>query len=74
MSMLLILVLAILLFGDGGYYGYNRCGSCGLGGILGLILAVFVILCSSVHWAISPSPDPGCQGEGRKARGFHITA
>ena len=44
MSILLIVLLVILLAGGGGYYGYNRWGFAGSGGILGLII-VIVLIC-----------------------------
>jgi hypothetical protein len=45
MSLLLIIVVLLLLFGGGGgYYGYNRYGGAGLGGVLGLVLVVLVLL------------------------------
>ncbi|MDR3536186.1 MAG: DUF3309 family protein [Acetobacteraceae bacterium] len=43
MTILLIVVLVLLLGGGGGYYGYNRYGGRGVGGILGLVLVVFLV-------------------------------
>nr|WP_272904299.1 DUF3309 domain-containing protein [Xanthobacter agilis] len=34
----------ILLFGGGGYYGFNRYGGRGLGGVLGLLLLIILVL------------------------------
>ncbi len=43
MTTILIIVLIILLLGGGGgYYGYSRWGGPGLGGVLGIVLVVFV--------------------------------
>jgi Protein of unknown function (DUF3309) len=42
MSTILIIVVLILLLGGGGYYGYNRYGGRGLGGVLGLVLVVLL--------------------------------
>jgi hypothetical protein len=48
MGTILIIVVLILLFGGGGgYYGYNRYGGAGLGGVLGLVLIVVIVL-----WAV----------------------
>jgi len=45
MSMLLIIVVLVVLFGGGGgYYGYNRYGGTGLGGVLGLVLVAVAVL------------------------------
>jgi Protein of unknown function (DUF3309) len=45
MSTILIIVVLILLLGGGGsYYGYNRYGGRGLGGVLGLVLIVCLVL------------------------------
>jgi hypothetical protein len=45
MSTILIIVLLILLLGGGGgYYGYNRYGGPGLGGVLGLVLIVLLVV------------------------------
>src|ERR1700732_3002294 len=45
MSTILIIILIILLLGGGGgYYGYNRYGHRGLGGVLGLVLIIILIL------------------------------
>ena len=41
-TILIIVVLVLLLGGGGGYYGYNRYGGSGLGGILGLVLVVWL--------------------------------
>jgi uncharacterized membrane protein YccC len=43
-TILIIVILILLLGGGGGYYGYNRHGGRGLGGVLGLILIVLVVL------------------------------
>jgi hypothetical protein len=43
MGTILIIVLLVLLLGGGGF-GYSRWGYAGGGGILGLILVVFLIL------------------------------
>jgi hypothetical protein len=37
-TILIIVVLILLLGGGGGYYGYNRYGGAGLGGVVGLVL------------------------------------
>ena len=42
--LLLIIVLLLLFGGGGGYYGYNRYGGRGLGGVLGLVLTVLIIM------------------------------
>jgi hypothetical protein len=44
-SILIVVLLIVLLGGGGGYYGYNRYGAGGLGGVLGLVLlgASFII-------------------------------
>ncbi len=39
-TVLIIILLILLLGGGGGYYGYNRYGGRGLGGVLGLLLLV----------------------------------
>lgn len=45
MSTLLIIILLLLIFGGGGgYYGYRRYGGTGLGGVLGLVLIIFVVM------------------------------
>jgi hypothetical protein len=45
MSTLLIIVLVVLLLGGGGgYYGYNRYGSRGFGGAIGLVLVILLVL------------------------------
>ena len=44
MLTLLIIVLLILMLGGGGYYGYGRWGGPGLGGVLGLVIIIFVVL------------------------------
>ena len=45
MSLLLIIVVLVLLFGGGGgYYGYNRYGGAGLGGVLGVVVLVLVVV------------------------------
>ncbi len=45
MSTLLIIILVVLLFGGGGgYYGYNRYGGRGAGGVLGLVLAIILVV------------------------------
>jgi hypothetical protein len=41
MSTILIIVVLILLLG-GGYYGYNRYGGRGIGGVLGLVVVVLL--------------------------------
>jgi hypothetical protein len=43
-TILIIVILILLLGGGGGYYAHGRYGGAGLGGVLGLILTVFVIL------------------------------
>ena len=35
---------APLLFGGGGYYGFNRYGGAGLGGVLGTLLIILLVL------------------------------
>jgi uncharacterized protein DUF3309 len=42
MSTILIIVVLILLLGGGGYYGYDRYGGRGIGGVLGLVLVVLL--------------------------------
>ncbi len=45
MSTILIIIVLLLLFGGGGgYYGYNRYGTRGLGGVLGLVIFIFIVL------------------------------
>lgn len=44
MSTLVIIILLILLLGGGGYYGHRSYGTAGLGGVLGLALAIVLIL------------------------------
>lgn len=45
MTLIIIVVVLLLLFGGGGgYYGYNRYGGAGLGGVLGTVLIVFLVL------------------------------
>lgn len=39
-TILIILLLIVVFGGGGGYYGYNRYGGRGLGGVLGLVLVV----------------------------------
>jgi Protein of unknown function (DUF3309) len=41
-TLLIIVVLILLLGGGGGYYGYNRYGGRGLGGVLGLVLVIML--------------------------------
>lgn len=41
-AILIIVILILLLGGGGGYYGYNRYGGRGLGGVFGLVLIVLV--------------------------------
>jgi hypothetical protein len=43
-GLLIIVILILLLGGGGGYYGYNRYGGRGLGGVFSLILIVLVVL------------------------------
>lgn len=40
---LIIILLVILLFG-GGFYGHRSYGTAGLGGALGLVLAIVIVL------------------------------
>jgi hypothetical protein len=45
MSTIVVVILLLLLFGGGGgYYGYNRYGNRGLGGVLSLVIVVFIVL------------------------------
>ncbi len=45
MSLILIIIVLVLLFGGGGgYYAHRSYGLPGLGGVVGLILVVFLIL------------------------------
>ncbi len=45
MSLLLVIIILLVLFGGGGgYYGYNRYGGSGLGGVLFLVLIVLGVL------------------------------
>ena len=39
-TIFIIVLLVLLLGGGGGYYGYNRYGGPGVGGVLGLVLIV----------------------------------
>ena len=41
-TILIVVILVLLLGGGGGYYGYNRYGGRGLGGVLGLVLVVML--------------------------------
>jgi hypothetical protein len=43
-TILIIIVLILLLGGGGGYYGYNRYGGRGLGGVLSLVLIVLLVV------------------------------
>jgi len=43
-TILVVLILVLLLGGGGGYYGYNRYGGTGLGGVLVLVLVVLGVL------------------------------
>lgn len=43
-TILIIVLLILLLGGGGGYYGYSRWGGPGLGGVLGIVLIVFVAI------------------------------
>lgn len=43
-TILIIVVLILLLGGGGGYYGYNRYGGRGLGGVLGLVVMILIVL------------------------------
>ena len=43
-TILIIVLLVLLLGGGGGYYAHGRYGGAGLGGVLGLILTVFIVL------------------------------
>jgi hypothetical protein len=52
MSLLLLIILLVIIFGGGGgYYGYNRWGGPGLGGVLGLVLIVVVVVWLVNHTA-----------------------
>tara|TARA_R110000737_G_scaffold141150_1_gene171950 strand:+ start:1400 stop:1558 length:159 start_codon:yes stop_codon:yes gene_type:complete len=43
MSTLLIIIIVLVLFGGGGgYYGYNRYGSRGAGGVLSLVIVALI--------------------------------
>jgi hypothetical protein len=42
-TLLIIVVLILLLGGGGGYFGYNRYGGRGLGGVLGLVLIIVLV-------------------------------
>lgn len=44
MSTVVIIVLLIVLLGGGGYYGHRSYGGAGLGGVLGLALAILLVL------------------------------
>ena len=39
----IVVILLLVLGGGGGYYGYNRYGGRGLGGVLGLILTIMLV-------------------------------
>jgi len=54
-TILLIVVLILLFGGGGGYYGYNRYGGRGLGGVLGLLLIIYR---RAVATRGSPRPEP----------------
>ena len=43
-TILIVVVLILLLGGGGGYYGYNRYGGRGLGGVLGLVLVAVLVI------------------------------
>jgi len=43
-TILIILLVILLLAGGGSYWGYNRYGGTGLGGVLGLVIVVLVVL------------------------------
>lgn len=44
MSTILIILVLFFLLGGGGYYGFNRYGGAGLGGVLGLVLTIVIVL------------------------------
>jgi hypothetical protein len=45
MNLIVIVVILVLLFGGGGgYYAHSRYGGVGLGGVLGIVVAVVVVL------------------------------
>jgi hypothetical protein len=41
-TILIIVVLILLLGGGGGYYGFNRYGGRGIGGVLGLVVVLLL--------------------------------
>ncbi len=43
-TILIVVLLVVLLGGGGGYYGYNRFGASGLGGVLGSVLIVLGVV------------------------------
>lgn len=43
-TIIIIVLLVLLLGGGGGYYAHGRYGSAGLGGVLGLVLIIFLAL------------------------------
>nr|WP_234913368.1 DUF3309 domain-containing protein [Rhizobium rhizogenes] len=43
-TILIIVILVVLVGGGGGYYAHGRYGGRGLGGVLGLILIIFIFI------------------------------
>ncbi len=60
-TILIVIVLILLLGGGGGYYGYNRYGGSGLGGVLGLVL----IVCLALWFLRRPAFQSRLIGKGR---------
>jgi len=58
MTILLIILIVILLGGGGGYYAHGRYGGTGLGGVLGLVLAILVVLwlAGALTSTVGPTP------------------
>lgn len=52
-TILIIIVVILLLGGGGGYYAHGRYGGTGLGGVLGLVVLIFVLL-----WLFGASAAP----------------
>ena len=44
-TIVIILLIVVLFGGGGGYYGYRRYGGSGVGGALGLVLAILLVAC-----------------------------
>lgn len=42
-TIIFIVLVLLLIGGGGGYYGYSTYGGVGLGGVLGLVLTIFIV-------------------------------